>query len=452
MIDIEYEPAKQFKPIYSYNWDLLILVGGRGAGKTYDASHFVMINLLNDPKKKAVILRDVFGSIEQSIFAELKEVYNKINNCYEGTLKNHYEVLETEIKYIDPEKGIRDTILYSKGMRKSRVDQDADLKGFVGINYALLEELADVRDEGRVLSLLDSLRKDGVKIIFILNTPDVNHWVIKRFFDLEKVKEIDGQSFFKIHPKNEKGLLAIVTDYTKNIYLDKKTKIRYDNYNNPDSVWYNPAHYYGSILGLATSQKIGQIFTKVNIISKQEYDDLAQNERLGQDYGSNDPTTLVGVKIHDKNLYIDEKFYLSGLTIDDIDKHNHPFKNQKIVGDSQSKQLIETLNARGFWVVPSKKGPDSVTTGIKKMLNYNIYITETSENVRKEFDAYSWSLDKDGLKTDYPEDKNNHGIDPVRYAIEDINITSDKDIFNKKVQANTNEFKFLTKSIHDWFK
>jgi phage terminase large subunit len=123
--------------------------------------------------------------------------------------------------------------------------------------------------------------------------------------------------------------------------------------------------------------------------------------------------------VHDKDIYIRQKFYKSGMTIDDIEEGISEV-NEEIIADSSAKQTIETLKARGYWLEPSVKGADSVVNGIRQLLGYNIHICEDSIDVLKEFEEYTWKLDKFGLPTDQPIDKFNHAIDAIRYAIEKV--------------------------------
>ena len=53
--------------------------------------------------------------------------------------------------------------------------------------------------------------------------------------------------------------------------------------------------------------------------------------------------------------------------------------------------------------------------GIQKMQEYEIFVTEHSYNLRKEFRNYVWSKDKNGNPTNEPEDHDNHLIDAARY-------------------------------------
>jgi phage terminase large subunit len=419
-INIEYEPNKIYKPLYTEAWTECVLIGGRGSGKTFEASQYVTIELHRDPTKRAVILRDVAKTIKESIFSEVTQRFENIRSKADGHLDDYFKVNEGEIKHKD------NVVLFTKGMRKSRVEQTTDLKGLSDIDIAILEEVEDIRDSSRVDTLVDTLRKENVKIIFILNTPDVGHWIIKRYFDLIPA-QTDG--FFELLPKKINGVLQIFSTYKDNPHLPSNIVKRYEAYGDPTSHTNNPYHYNSSILGLARAFREGLVFPKWNIISDEEYAQLEYNKAYGMDFGSNDPTTLVEIQKHDNNLYINEIFYKSGLNIDQIFELIKDYQDE-IIADSSAKQTIDTLNEKidpdsgnRVWLTPSRKGEGSVKNGIMKMQSYNIFITASSENVINEFQNYIWKKDKNNQKTDVVEDSFNHAIDSIRYALEAVIVT-----------------------------
>ena len=124
---------------------------------------------------------------------------------------------------------------------------------------------------------------------------------------------------------------------------------------------------------------------------------------FGQDYGfANDENTLVETNIDTANkiIYLKECFYLKGLTTSQIADLNlkHAGSNL-IVGDSAEKRSI--------------KGAGSITYGISLLQDYDLIIEENSINLIKELNNYSW-LEK---KSKTPQDKFNHIIDAIRYAV-----------------------------------
>jgi phage terminase large subunit len=66
--------------------------------------------------------------------------------------------------------------------------------------------------------------------------------------------------------------------------------------------------------------------------------------------------------------------------------------------------------------MPAHKVRGSVVNGIKKMLSFEIVITERSRNLAQELRNYAW-LDK---QTSTPVSEEDHLIDALRYAFKDM--------------------------------
>jgi phage terminase large subunit len=47
---------------------------------------------------------------------------------------------------------------------------------------------------------------------------------------------------------------------------------------------------------------------------------------------------------------------------------------------------------------------------------YRIHVTRRSRGIIANMRSYQWGKDKDGNMTNKPEDRNNHGIDAIRYV------------------------------------
>lgn len=72
----------------------------------------------------------------------------------------------------------------------------------------------------------------------------------------------------------------------------------------------------------------------------------------------------------------------------------------------------------GIRAISAKKGPGSIEHGIRWLQGYEIIVDETCTNIIKELSTYRWKEDKNGDVIPKPEDKNNHLIDALRYALE----------------------------------
>lgn len=245
MIKLRFKPGDVWKPFYLGDWDEAILIGGRGSGKTWNAGNFCALETFKNPNYRTLVLRDVSSSINQSILQNIKSRFQFVMAKLEGSFDSVFEIQENQIKNLLT----GDVNVFTKGFRQSRVEQQADLKGFEDMDLAIIEEAEDLRDEDRVNTLLDTLRKTGHKVIIILNTPDLEHWIVKKYFDYENS---EFPELYKLKPKKINRVLQVVTSYKDNHHLPKQTVAKYDSYNDPDSYNYNPRYYGAKILGLAS--------------------------------------------------------------------------------------------------------------------------------------------------------------------------------------------------------
>jgi len=145
----------------------------------------------------------------------------------------------------------------------------------------------------------------------------------------------------------------------------------------------------------------------------------------GLDFGyTNDPTGVIEVIKHGNNLYMTELLYETGLTNQDIAKKLLPLidKNTYIVADSAEPKSIKELQLAGLPVTPAVKGKDSIKHGIDRLNSYKLNLNKNSVNLLNEFRSYKWTKEKDGTIINVPVDKDNHLIDPARYAITKFNI------------------------------
>jgi PBSX family phage terminase large subunit len=200
----------------------------------------------------------------------------------------------------------------------------------------------------------------------------------------------------------------LITTYKDNPFL---TKIQIEDIESKKS---DP--YWWSIYGDGRRAAMeGAIF--------ENWDFGAFDETLpycyGQDFGfSNDPTTLVKVAVDEtkKIIYVHECFYnnkqLTTSDIYELNKAHISNINDLIVADSAEPRLIYEVAAKGLNIQKTSKGSGSVLYGIEKIKQYQIIITDSSKNLERELSNYVWNDKKAGI----PIDKENHGIDALRYS------------------------------------
>jgi phage terminase large subunit len=89
--------------------------------------------------------------------------------------------------------------------------------------------------------------------------------------------------------------------------------------------------------------------------------------------------------------------------------------------DNARPELISHMQSNGFPRMRScKKGKGSVEDGIAKIRGFReVVIHPRCTNTIMEFKLYKWKTNStNGDIMPIPEDKNNHGIDALRYALE----------------------------------
>lgn len=222
-----------------------------------------------------------------------------------------------------------------------------------------------------------------------------------------------------------KDVAYLRTIYKDNPFISKHEQQKILSYDpaNPENIKNGTAdefmwNVYG--LGLRASPK-GLIFKYW-----KEYDILPDNldfyTIFAIDWGGNDPTVLIEINICKKlkQAYIKQHVYrpdiLNAELIDLVTKIN--VRNHEIICDSARKDKILELQMAGLNAFGATKGEGSILDGIEIMKGYQLFIHKDSIETKKEFNSYSWAIDKQtGKCLNVPEDKHNHSIDSLRYGL-----------------------------------
>jgi phage terminase large subunit len=141
----------------------------------------------------------------------------------------------------------------------------------------------------------------------------------------------------------------------------------------------------------------------------------------GIDFGfTNDPSSLIEVRLQDGELWVKELIYETGLTNRDISDRMEALgisKGALIVADSAEPKSIEELRRLRWTIDGVKKGADSIMFGINLLKGYSINVHSSSKNLIKELEQYKWKVDRNGDSLNVPIDGYNHAIDALRYLI-----------------------------------
>lgn len=396
-----------YLPIFNTKPRYIIMMGGRGAGRSKVASQYARSKIQDDEYFRCAIMRFILGDVRNSIYQDIYDTMEETDFLPYVKVREHMLTFEYGQNKIN-----------GLGFRKSSGDQKSKLKSLANYNCVIIEEADEIVEED-FMQLDDSLRtaKTDITIIFMLNCPDKNHWIIKRFFNLVS-SGVDG--FYKAELKEDckNDTLFIHSTFRDNLKnLNEKTVANFIRYRET-----KPDHYWNMIEGLVSEGVRGRIYKNWKVCTKEVFDSLPFASKYAMDFGfTNDPTALIEIKEHNEKVWVRELIYESGLTNPLISKRMGQLGMNKrtavIYADSAEPKSIQELRDDGWNVIPADKGQDSVRAGVDMMLGKEVFYTEDSTNIAVENQEYKWALDKNKEPTNEPIDDFNHAMDAIRYGV-----------------------------------
>ena len=397
-----------YYPLYQNKDKFIILItGGRGSGKSFSTSTFLeRLTFEMTPVEKIVhqILYTRYTMVSAGI-SIIPEFLEKAE--LDGTQK-YFRSTRSEVT-----NKMTGSKVWFRGIKTSSGTQTAKLKSIHGITTFVVDEAEEWVSEKEFETIMLSIRQKGIqnRIIIVMNPTDNNHWVYKRF--IEKThKEVmyDGVPVqISTHP----NVLHIHTTYLDNIENLSPEFIKEVN----DMKVKDPEKYAHVVMGRWADMAEGAVFKNIGII--KEFPQWCKKVAIGDDFGyTHDPSAAVVCGIIGNDLYLDEIFYRTGMLSSDISRELVKLGGLKVFSESADPRLIQEIKNAGVNIYAVDKSGNSIIAGIDKMLSFdNIYVTERSYNLIKEFRNYVWDKDKDGNYINKPIDAWNHAIDAVRYYV-----------------------------------
>lgn len=183
------------------------------------------------------------------------------------------------------------------------------------------------------------------------------------------------------------------------------------------------------------------IFRGKYVVEPFEQPEVVERFFFGVDWGfSNDPLACVRSYIIGDDLYIDHEYFGVGVELDDIvpclaggtssDGVEHPgipgFTEWPIKADPSRPETISYIKRKGIAISAAETWQGSVEDGVTHLKGFRmIHIHPRCVNLQREARLYSYKIDPKGRDEDgnpliLPkiEDKENHGWDAQRYALD----------------------------------
>lgn len=380
----------KYAPIFYSDKNYFLLYGGRSSGKSTQAASYFIIKLFEDSYFRGVVSRYSAKSVKFSIYRDILDL------CKQWGVLDRLQIKGDEI--LNPANG---NMIITHSFKLADGTQTAKGKGLANVTHLIIDEAQELPSEEEYIKVIDTFRtKDSERKIFIVFNPGSKlHWIHKRWF-------IDGNP----NPKWDFDHCFIYSTYKDNIdNIDPSKIAEWDRMKDMD-----PDYYEHHVLGLWREAYQGKIYSNWHF----DYDVPHEATPIyGLDFGyAADPTACILVHRLNNKIWIKEQLYKTGLTNQDV---YHVLagmgldERTNIIADAAEPKSIEELRRAGFKrIISAKKGPGSVISGIKKVASFEIHCDPHSQNLIDEYNSYCWKVDKD-----IPEDRNNHLLDALRYAL-----------------------------------
>jgi phage terminase large subunit len=382
--------------------------GGRGSAKSHEFAKNVLKRCIEKPGTRVVCVREIQRTLEQSVKRLLEDKIEAFN------VKDQFSISNTQIS--TPSGGV----IIFQGMQDHTADSIKSLEGF---DVAWVEEAQTVSERSLTL-LRPTIREPGSELWFTWNPRHKTDPVDKFLRGAE------------IPP----GSIVVGTTFKDNPWFPDvlRKEMEWDRSRDPEKY----AHVW---LGEYEKHSEARVFKNWRVASTAEDFEALDNppadtvHYYGADWGySIDPSVLVRCHLAGKTLYIDREAYAVGVEINDLPALFDQVSGARewpITADSARPETISYMRNHGFpRLQAAAKGKDSVKEGIIFLQGYDIVVHPRCAATHRELTNYrfktdSKAVDEDGQPLVLPvlEDKENHVIDSLRYAVESLRRPSADD-------------------------
>lgn len=386
------------------------LYGGRGSGKSHMFAEMLLSRCMRRPGTRWVCLREFQVSLEQSVKRLLED------KIAEFEVGQHFRVMNTHIE--TPGDGI----IIFLGLHGQTVESIKSLEGYDG---AWFEE-AQTCSENSLTILRPTIRKeyaDGTssEIWFSWN-PRFEKDPVDNLFRGNAPRSPELPSWRPVD-----DAIVIGSSFKENPHFPAVLRKEMDRDLSRD-----PEKHQHVWLGGYLRKSEARVFKNWRV---EAFEDPSEEsgpvpKYYGGDWGySVDPTVLVRCFVKEggsrKELYISHEAYQVGCEIDHIPALFDQVPGARewpIIADSARPETIAYLQRHGFpRLEPAYKGKDSVKEGIIFLQGYDIVVHPRCVKTIEEFTLYAYKTDpQTEMVMPVLEDKKNHVIDSVRYAVEKL--------------------------------
>jgi phage terminase large subunit len=387
--------------------------GGRGGAKTHFFAGLLVASMLQTHIRVACI-RETMDSLRDS---SKQIIEDKIRDF---GVSHRFKITDREII------GPHDSLAIFRGLQRHTATR---LKSLQGFNRGWYEE-AQALSKSSVETALNTFREPGTEQWFSWN-PEREDDPVDVMFRENAAKP------WGLLDQDDPNFICVEVNYYDNPWFPANLRRNMDRDKKRDPEKFN--HVW---LGGYRRNSDAQVFQQGKHWKVEAFDRPAADVAIlgGADWGySIDPTVLVLCFIKGTTLYVWREAWgmqcgpdRRPVLFDKIDpewsvpKASDPnwksiARRVPIIADSSLPEAIDSMRKAGFRIRGAVKGPNSVEEGITFLQGYDIVVHPDCINVIREMTRYSYKVDpKSQAVLPVLEDKDNHTIDSLRYAVENV--------------------------------
>lgn len=438
--------------IFDWDYETYLTIGGYGSGKSYHNAFKIILKLLEE-KRKALVVREVYDTIQEScydLFVEILSEMNMFTDDYNMWRKKKTKVLglKSPLRFKFP----NGSQIIFRGM-----DKPTKVKSINGVSIVWLEECSEIKYDG-YKELLGRIRTPNVSMHFILSCNPVGreNWIYQHFFkhtdDNGETKVILDESKFyekKVIVKN--GVYYHHSTVDDNPWAPWQYIKRLDQLKDYDYPLYLVARF--GMFGPTGTRVLPQFKIAKNpeqfkkAIQKIGY----ENHYFGFDFGFEESfNAVVSMAVDLKNsiLYIYDEIYMNHITDPEfanqpemqrlrrkLNDLNNAGYNKMLIADNEDPKAIAYYKQNGFKIRACRnKFAGSRLSNTRKVKRFKkIVVSPKCKNTIRELKDLTYKKDSKGNVIYDQFNIDPHTFSAIWYALDTVTVADLKDRkFNSK--------------------
>lgn len=443
--------TKKISPAFDdfvFNWDYeqYLLLGGYGSGKSYHTAFKIILKLLEE-KRKALVVRQVYDTIQESCYDLFCEILDEM-----GLLTSSpYEYRKNRNLVLALKSPLRFNFHNGSKIIFKGLDKPEKVKSINNVSIVWLEECSEINFMAYE-ELLGRIRTPHVSMHFILSCNPVGkeNWVYKHFFrdldeDGDDIVILDENKLYEKKCIVKNGVYYHHSLPTDNPWLPWQYLKRLDGLQKFDNHLYMVARW--GRFGATGTRVLPQLMvaTDAKRFVKAVQDLGPANYYYGFDFGfeeSYNAVVSMAVDIKKGYLYIFDEIYINHVTDDkmaNLDEmqdlkqrllgYNADGYGKQIIADNEDPKAISYYRQQGFPIRACRnKFAGSRLSNTRKIKRFRkIIVSPKCKNTIRELKDLTYKKDPKGNVVYDQFNIDPHTFSAIWYGLDSVTVADVKD-------------------------